>query len=147
MHCGRRCPIWGTNKLKSGQMESHRRSVLTLSLSTGSYSVPPRGLRPASLLCPWDAPGRNTGVVAMPSSGGSSQHGDQTWVSRVSCVGRWILYHWATGDRDPKFCTHPLVTKLSLYWGLLPCSVFFFFLKKNFFFALWIKHRSTFTSY
>ena len=26
---------------------------------------------------------------------------------------------------NPKVCTHPLVAKLSLYWGLLPCSVFF----------------------
>ena len=27
-----------------------------------SDSLPPRGLEPASLLCPWDSPGRNTGV-------------------------------------------------------------------------------------
>ena len=31
--------------------------------------------------------------VAVPSSRGSSQLGDRTC---VSCIGRWILYHWAT---------------------------------------------------
>ena len=30
----------------------------------------------------------------MPSSRGSSWPRDQTCVSYVSCVGRWVLYHW-----------------------------------------------------
>ena len=30
--------------------------------------------------------------VAMPSSRGSSQPSDQTQVSHVSCIGRWVLY-------------------------------------------------------
>ena len=34
--------------------------------------------------------------VAMPSSRRSSQHRDWTQVSCVSCIGRRILYHWAT---------------------------------------------------
>ena len=29
----------------------------------------------------------------MPFSGGSSQSRDQTHVSCISCIGRWILYH------------------------------------------------------
>ena len=32
----------------------------------------------------------------MPSSRGSSPSRDGTWVSFISCTGRWILYHWAT---------------------------------------------------
>ena len=32
--------------------------------------------------------------MAMPSSRGSSWSQDQTWVSYVSCFGRWALYHW-----------------------------------------------------
>ena len=32
--------------------------------------------------------------VSMPYSRGSFQPKDQTCVSSVSCVGRWILYHW-----------------------------------------------------
>ena len=31
--------------------------------------------------------------VAMPSSKGSSWPRDQTWVSYISCIGRWVLYH------------------------------------------------------
>ena len=29
---------------------------------------------------------------------GSSRPRDWTWVSYVSCIGRWILYHWATWE-------------------------------------------------
>ena len=32
--------------------------------------------------------------VAMPSSRGSSRPRDWTWVSYVSRIGGWILYHW-----------------------------------------------------
>ena len=45
------------------------------------------------LLCPWDSPGKNSGVVAMPSSRGSSRPRDKTRVSFVSCIGSWVLYH------------------------------------------------------
>ena len=37
--------------------------------------------------------GKNTGVIAMPSSKGSSQPRDRTHVSYVSCIGRTVLYH------------------------------------------------------
>ena len=36
--------------------------------------------------------------VAVPFSRGSSRPRDQTHVSYVSCIGRWILYHWAIGQ-------------------------------------------------
>ena len=32
--------------------------------------------------------------VAMPSSRGFSRPGDQTQVSYISCIGRWLFYHW-----------------------------------------------------
>ena len=35
--------------------------------------------------------------VAISSSMGSSQPRDQTLISYVSCIGRWVLYHQATG--------------------------------------------------
>ena len=45
-------------------------------------------------LCPWDSPGKNTGVGChsllqgiFPTQG--------RW-TQVSCMGRWGLYHWAT---------------------------------------------------
>ena len=55
-----------------------------LSWSVVSDSLRPHGLWPARLLCPWDSPGKNTGVVAMPSSRGSSQPRDQTQVSHIA---------------------------------------------------------------
>ena len=36
--------------------------------------------------------------VAISYSRGSSQPRDQTHISRVSCIVRWVLYHWATWE-------------------------------------------------
>ena len=33
--------------------------------------------------------------VAISSSRGSSRSRDQTSISYISCIGKWILYHWA----------------------------------------------------
>ena len=52
--------------------------------SVVSDSVHPFGLQPARLLCPWDSPGKNTGV-------GCHAH--------VSCIGRHVLYHWEANKR------------------------------------------------
>ena len=49
-------------------------------------------MKPARLLCLWNFPGKNAGVVAIPFSGGSSQTRDGTQVSCVSCLGWWVLY-------------------------------------------------------
>ena len=64
-----------------------------LSRSVVSDSLRLYGLYPTRLLCPWDFLGKNTGVVAMPSFRGSPRPRDQTHVSCVSCIGRWVLYH------------------------------------------------------
>ena len=51
----------------------------------------------------WSLPGssvrgipqaRILGWVSKPSSRGSSQPRDWTCISYVSCIGRWVLYHW-----------------------------------------------------
>ena len=34
----------------------------------------------------------------IPSCRGSSQSRDQTCISCVFCIGRWILYHWTTWE-------------------------------------------------
>ena len=41
------------------------------------------------LLCPWDFPGKSTGVGCHSFSRGSSPTWDQT---HISCISRWILY-------------------------------------------------------
>ncbi|CAI9167020.1 unnamed protein product [Rangifer tarandus platyrhynchus] len=50
--------------------------------------------------------------VALPFSRGSSRPRDQTHVSCITCIGRWILYHYATWEalesayRLPNFPFH-----------------------------------------
>ena len=46
-------------------------------------------------LCPWDFPGKNTGVGCHFLLQGIFPPKDQT---RISCIGRRILYHWATWE-------------------------------------------------
>ena len=46
-----------------------------------STPLRPHGLQPARLLCPWDSPGKNTGVGCL--SRGSSQPRDQTCVTCI----------------------------------------------------------------
>ena len=48
------------------------------------------------LLCPWNSPGKNTGVGCHSSSRGSSWPRVGTHVCYVSCIDMWVLYHWAT---------------------------------------------------
>ena len=69
-------------------------SMLLFSQSCVRLLWPP-GLQPARLLCPWDFPGKNTGVVAISFSTESSWPRDQT---HVSCIGMQILYHEATRE-------------------------------------------------
>ena len=69
-----------------------------------------RSLQSCSILCnPLDCspPGSSVhGIlqsrilewVVISFSRGSFPARDQTHVSYISCTGRWILYHWATGE-------------------------------------------------
>ena len=64
------------------------------------------GLQPSRFLCPWDFPGKNTGVgchfllQGIFLIQGSSQPTDWTL---VSCIVRWILYHWATREASKMY--------------------------------------------
>ena len=63
--------------------------------------------------------GRILEWVAIPFSRGSSQPRDRT---RVSCIGRWILYHWAT--REPMFLldmVHQVRSPWDSYWNRVQC--------------------------
>ena len=53
------------------------------------------GLQPTRVLCPWDFPGKNTGVGSHSLLLGIFLTRDRT---HVSCSGRWILHCWATWD-------------------------------------------------
>ena len=64
--------------------------VASVMSDSGTY-----GLQPTRLLCPWDSPGNNIGVVAMRSSRGFSWLRDRTRVSCISSIaGRFFT---ATG--------------------------------------------------
>ena len=49
-----------------------------------SHSVVSDSLQPYGLYSPWNSPGQNTRVGAVPFSRGSSQPRDQTQVSRIA---------------------------------------------------------------
>jgi len=61
--------------------------------SVVSSSLWLRGLQPARLLCPWDSPCKNTGVVPVPSSRGSSGPRDQTLVSSIYPYSQMGSFH------------------------------------------------------
>ena len=76
--------------------------VIVVTISEGLRAVRAQSLQSCPTLC--DAVDCSSSVhgilqarilewVAMPSSRESSQPRDQTWVSYVSCTGRWVLYH------------------------------------------------------
>ena len=63
-----------------------------LSRSVVSDSWWPLVLWPARLLCSWTFPGKILEWVAISYSRGSSPPRDQSCVSCVSCIDRWVLY-------------------------------------------------------
>ena len=59
--------------------------------------------------------------LVMPSSIGSSWPRDRTEVSVISCIGSWIVYHWATWKASFNLCTCGIGTNTILMirrnWG------------------------------
>ena len=52
------------------------------------------GLQPARLPCPWDFPGKNTGVgYCALLQGIFLTQGSNLCLLCLSCIGRWVLYH------------------------------------------------------
>ena len=72
----------------------HSQSCLTLSDPMDSYAA---RSSPPGFSVLWISQARILEWVAISSSRGSFWLRDQTHLS-ISCVGRWILYHWATGE-------------------------------------------------
>ena len=72
---------WNEWKISYVSIKINISSFLLHVCSVMSNSPWPHGLYPARLFCLWDFPGKNTGVVAISSSRGSSWPRDWTWVS------------------------------------------------------------------
>ena len=60
------CPQPSHILASPGQLSTNLEPKYKLSCSVVSDSLQPHGLQPARLLCPWDSPGKNTGVVCHP---------------------------------------------------------------------------------
>ena len=76
--------------------------LLKYMCSVMSNSTRPHGLQPSRLLHPWNFPGKNTGkgchflLQEIFSTHGLNLH--QEMHKNVSCIGSWVLYHWATWE-------------------------------------------------
>ena len=66
--------------------------------SVVSNSWQPHGLSPTRLPCPWNSPGKNTGVGCHILLQGLFLTQGSHCVSCVSCTGRQVLHHCATWE-------------------------------------------------
>ena len=94
--------------------------------SVASDSLWLRGLQPARLLWPWNFFIKNIWGGCHSSSKESSWPRDQT---HIFCIGRWILYHWATREAPSlqklRACMISRISSPSLYYlGLSICIRF-----------------------
>ena len=97
-------------------------SLFMLRHSVLYNSLLPRGLQAARLHCPLDSPGKYTGVGChallqgiFPTQGSNPR-------LCLSCIGRWILYHWAPRKPQSAYSSalHPEITVFftKFPWGL-----------------------------
>ena len=92
--------------------------------SVVSDSMRPHELKPARLLCPWDSPGKNTGVGCISFSGGSSWPRLVAWskshkfsgpISSLTVIRPWTRFI------QQMFCCSVAQSCLTL-WDPLDCS-------------------------
>ena len=79
---------------KQGERYSTEGGGCVLRRSVVSDSLQPSGLQPASLLCPWDSSGKNTGV-------GCHALLKQIFPTQGSNLRPLCLLHWQVGSLPP----------------------------------------------
>ena len=79
--------------------------ILVHTCSLMSDSLQPHGLQPTRLLCPWDSPGKNTGVGCHTLLWGSSQPRNRTCISPAS-AGRFFFTTSGTWEAHSWSCTY-----------------------------------------
>ena len=60
-------------------------------------------------LCQWNSPGKNPGVGCCAFLQGTLNAGIEPASLTSTCVGRWVLYHWATWEA--RICLYGGVTQ------------------------------------
>ena len=75
------------NKVQTAWKYGKNQKVKSVSRSVMSDSLRPFGLQPARLLCPWDSPGKNTGVGCHALLQGIFP--TQGWYPRLFCLLPW----------------------------------------------------------
>ena len=103
-------------------LHTHRCAVLCSVMSDSGWA---QGPEPARLLCPWDSPGKNTAVVAVPASRGSSP--PRSWIhgSCISCTAGGFFTAEPLGASLHTRVSHAKATglsKASTMWLLSPAS-------------------------
>ena len=77
------------------------------SLQTCPTLCDPKDYSPTRLPCPWDSPGKSTGVGCQALLQGifPTQGSNPHLLCLLHC--RWILYHWATSEAPTEACSDP----------------------------------------
>ena len=99
-------------------------SLVQLNRSVVSDSLWPHELQHTRLLCPWESPGKNTGVGCHAFLRGifPTQESNLCLPHLLHC--RWVLYHWATEEAPNIYTFIKVKQKCSLKH--LPWVFFFF---------------------
>ena len=72
------------------------------------------------LLCPWNFPGKILERVTIYFSRRSSQPRDWT---HVSCIGRWIFYHWATREAQSNYTPIKINLKRKMWYMYIQWNI------------------------
>ena len=98
-----RCLVYYEREdLAKSYVRFHQARLLELSRARMSYVsvraafLRPHGLEPVRLLCPWDSPGKNTGVGCHAFQGIFLTLGLKLSLRQILYC-RWILYHQTPG--------------------------------------------------
>ena len=81
------CELKGESQ--DGTQDPSNQVKVKVLVTQSCLTLRPHGLQPARFFYPWDSPGKNTGMVPMPSS----RLKDWTW---VSCIAGKFFIIWAT---------------------------------------------------
>ena len=83
--------------------------------SVTSNSLWPQGPQPARLLCTWNFPSKSIGASCHFLLQGLYLPQGLNPRSCITCIGRQIVYHWATGNPLERYTAAQLKTSVSNY--------------------------------